>query len=71
MVEQAKALREEYKNQWYFYSPARKAGLVRRVKNLASKINRNCAADTPEAIAMMYLDHIALWLDLDLNYGGH
>lgn len=68
MIEQAKALRQEYLKNWNFYSPQRRAGFVRRVRNLAASIDRSKAQPgTPEAFAIMYLDHIALWLDLELQ----
>jgi hypothetical protein len=70
MVEKAKALRFEYREHWYYYNARRKAGFIQRVRNLAANISNQAEAGTPEALAMMYLDHIATWLNLDLKYGN-
>jgi hypothetical protein len=46
------------------YGRHRVAGYVKRVKNLAKKIS---LSNEGNISAIMYLDHIGLWLNLDMN----
>ncbi len=66
MKAKAKALYAEYKQEWTSYSKSQQAGLLRRVENLAEKINLNGSLE--ERQAAIYLNHLALWQGLDLNY---
>ncbi len=66
---QARKLNEEYKSTYLMlYSPKRKAGYIRRLKSLASKISLSATGkDTNLSVATMLLDQIGLWVDLDLT----
>ena len=70
LKKQARALNAEYKlSHLMFYSLRRKAGYIRRLKNLAGKISLSAAADkdTNLSVAAMLLDQVGLWMDLDLT----
>lgn len=67
--EQAKALREEYRRYAPFFGFDRK-GFIRRVRKLATQVEtwHTNEENKFECWATMCLDHIALWMDLDLKY---
>jgi hypothetical protein len=64
--EKAQELWFEYKQSLglAMYGKRRIAGYIRRVKNLAGKVSLSNQKNIP---TIMYLDHIGLWLDIDLN----
>ncbi|MHA1942733.1 MAG: hypothetical protein ACW99F_17215 [Candidatus Hodarchaeales archaeon] len=65
--EKAYELWFEYKSSLglAMYGKRRIAGYIQRVKNLAKRISLLDETNIP---AIMYLDHIGLWLDIDLEY---
>jgi len=70
MREKAKTLYDEYKKDFVFFSRWQKSGFIRRLKNLAGKIDVSENSNLDHRQAAMYLDHLALWLSLDLKYKG-
>lgn len=65
----AKSLWLEYKKEYLaFYGRRRVAGYKCRLKNLAGHIDL-ASTDLNEIGAIMYLDQVALWLDMNLTPG--
>jgi len=68
MKEKAKQLWLEYKNTsgLLLYSPRQRIGYITRIKNVAKQVSKS-SLENNNISALIYLGHIEIWLDLDLN----
>jgi len=63
MTEKAKALYNDYMQNWYFKSPHQKRAFKANVTKLAKKIDTGNQSHQP---ALMYLDALAMRLDMTI-----